>query len=125
MDVKLKYLDEDNKRRSEIAKFYRENIKNPAILLPDTYDENAHVWHIFAIRTPDRVKLQQYLQDNKIQTLIHYPTPPHKQDCYKEWNNLCYPITEKIHKEILSLPMSPVLTDDEIKKVVEVLNGYI
>lgn len=125
LDVKLKYLDEDNKRRSEIAKFYRENIKNPAILLPDTYDENAHVWHIFAIRTPDRVKLQQYLQDNKIQTLIHYPTPPHKQDCYKEWNNLCYPITEKIHKEILSLPMSPVLTDDEIKKVVEVLNGYI
>ena len=125
LDVKLKYLDEDNKRRSEIAKFYRENIKNPAILLPDTYDENAHVWHIFAIRTPDRVKLQRYLQDNKIQTLIHYPTPPHKQDCYKEWNNLCYPITEKIHKEILSLPMSPVLTDDEIKKVVEVLNGYI
>ena len=124
LDVKLKYLDEDNKRRREIAKFYRENIKNPAILMPDAYDENAHVWHIFAIRTPDRVKLQQYLQDNEIQTLIHYPTPPHKQDCYKEWNHLCYPITEKIHKEILSLPMSPVLTNDEVKKVVEVLNEY-
>lgn len=124
LDVKLPYLNEDNKKRREIAKFYRENIKNPEIILPDTYDENAHVWHIFAIRTSDREKLQKYLMDNEIQTLIHYPTPPHKQECYKEWNNLNFPITEKIHKEILSLPMSPVLTKNEVKKVVEVLNEY-
>lgn len=124
LDVKLPYLDEDNKKRREIAKFYRENIKNPEIILPNTYDENAHVWHIFAIRTSDREKLQKYLSDNDIQTLIHYPTPPHKQECYKEWNNLKFPITEKIHKEILSLPMSPVLTENEVQKVVEVLNEY-
>ncbi len=124
LDVKLPHLDKDNQRRREISKYYRENIKNPAIILPKVYDEMAHVWHVFAVRTQNRDKLQQYLKDNDIQTLIHYPTPPHKQQAYKEWNNLSYPITEEIHRTILSLPISPVMEDDEVMKVVKTVNSY-
>ncbi len=124
LDVKLKYLDNDNNRRREIAEYYKQNINNPEIILPETYEDNAHVWHIFAIRTKNREKLQQYLKDNEIQTMIHYPIPPHRQECYKEWNNLSFPVTEQIHNEILSLPMSPVLTDEDAEKVVLLLNEY-
>lgn len=124
LDVKLKYLDSDNTRRREISKYYRENIKNSKIILPEVYDEKAHVWHIFAVRTQERDRFQKYLEENGIQTNIHYPTPPHKQGAYKEWNNLSYPITEEIHKTIISLPISPVLTDSEIEKVIEVINNY-
>lgn len=124
LDVKIPYLDSDNTRRREISKYYRENIKNPKIILPKVYDENAHVWHVFAVRTEQRDEFQEYLKQNDIQTLIHYPTPPHKQEAYKEWNNLSFPITEEIHKTILSLPISPVMTDEEVEKVVEVINGY-
>lgn len=124
LDVKLKCLDDDNNKRREIAKYYLANIKNPNIILPQTYDKQAHVWHIFAIRTKDRNRLQEYLKDNGIQTLIHYPIPPHKQECYKEWNNLSFPITEKIHNEILSLPISPVMTLEEAKETVKVINEY-
>lgn len=124
LNVKLKYLNRDNKKRREIAKYYIENIKNSDIILPKTYDENAHVWHVFIIITSDRDKLKKYLEDNDIQTNIHYPTPSHKQECYKEWNHLSYPISEKIHKEVLSIPISPVLTDEEVKKIVEALNEY-
>ncbi|CAM2830611.1 DegT/DnrJ/EryC1/StrS family aminotransferase [Helicobacter burdigaliensis] len=124
LDIKLKSLDEDNKRRRHIAKIYRENIKNDAIVLPQTYDEKAHVWHLFVIRTQTRKKLQEYLKARGIQTLIHYPIPPHKQNAYKEWNSLSYPITEKIHKEVLSLPISPILTDDEAYKVAEAVNYF-
>ena len=122
--MKLKYLDSDNQRRRKIAKYYRENINNPLIILPQTYDEMSHVWHIFAIRTNKRDRLQQYLKENGIETNIHYPTPPHKQIAYKEWNSVNLPVTEKIHNEILSIPMSPVLTDSEVEKVVEVLNDW-
>ncbi|MBQ7450486.1 DegT/DnrJ/EryC1/StrS family aminotransferase [bacterium] len=124
LDVKLKYLDEDNERRREISKYYRENIKNSKIILPKTYDEKAHVWHVFAIRTKNRDELQKYLEDNGIQTNIHYPTPPHKQGAYKELENLSLPITEEIHKTILSIPISPVMTEEEVKKVVDVINSY-
>ena len=124
LDIKLPHLDEDNARRREIAKYYRENIKNDKIILPKTYEENAHVWHVFAVRTAKRDEFQQYLKENDIQTLIHYPIPPHKQECYKEWNDLSFPITEEIHNTILSLPISPVLTDEEVEKVVEVINGF-
>ena len=124
LDVKLKYLDNDNKRRREIAKYYRENIKNPKITLPQTYDENAHVWHVFVVRVENRKEFQDYLTSNNIQTLIHYPTPPHKQEAYEEWNNLSYPITEKIHKEVISLPISPVMTSEEMQKICEVINQY-
>jgi dTDP-4-amino-4,6-dideoxygalactose transaminase len=124
LDVKLKYLDADNARRREIAKYYRENIKNPRISLPNIYDEMAHVWHLFVVRTEDREGLVAHLESNDIQTNIHYPTPPHLQGAYKEWANQSYPITEKIHKEVLSLPISPILTDDDIAKVVEVANEW-
>lgn len=124
MDVKLPHLDSDNARRREISKYYRENIKNEKIILPKTYDENAHVWHIFAIRTENRDELQKHLETNGIQTNIHYPTPPHKQGAYKEWENQSYPISEEIHRTILSLPISPVMTSVEVKKVVEVVNEF-
>lgn len=124
LDVKLKYIDKDNQRRREISKYYRENIKNEKIILPTAYNEDSHVWHVFVVRTQERDKFQQYLSDNGIQTIIHYPTPPHKQNAYKEWANLSYPITEEIHRTIISLPISPVMTDTEIQKVVEVINEY-
>ena len=124
LDIKLKHLDSDNERRREIAKYYRENIKNPMITLPETYDELAHVWHVFVIRTPEREKLQKYLEENGIQTNIHYPTAPHHQGAYQEWKDLSLPITEQIHAQVLSLPISPVLTDEEVQTVVEVVNRY-
>ena len=124
LDVKLKYLDADNERRREIAKYYREHIKNPNIVLPQTYDENAHIWHVFVVRTKEREKFQKYLEENGVQTLIHYPTAPHHQEAYSEWKDISLPITEQIHREVLSLPISPVLTDEEAQKVVEIVNAF-
>lgn len=124
LDVKLPYLDSDNARRREISKYYRENIKNPEIILPKVYDENSHVWHIFPIRTKNRDNLQKYLEENGIQTNIHYPTPPNKQGAYKEWEKMSYPLSEEIHKTELSLPISPVLEDNEVEKVAEVVNKW-
>lgn len=124
LDVKLPQLDADNNRRREIARYYRNNIKNPLITLPQVYDEKAHVWHIFAIRTPNHAALQKYLADHGIETNIHYPTPPHKQGAYEEWKDESYPVSEQIHREELSLPISPVMTEEEIKLVVEKLNEY-
>lgn len=125
LDTKLPYLDKDNERRREISKYYRENIKNPKIILPKVYDENAHVWHIFPIRCEERNRLQKYLEENGIQTNIHYPTPPHKQGAYKEWENENYPITEEIHRTELSLPISPVLTYEEVEMVVKAVNEWV
>ena len=124
LDVKLPHLDADNARRREIATYYRANITNPKIILPQTYDEEAAVWHVFAVRTAERDKFQQYLTDNGVQTIIHYPTPPHKQEAYKEWANRSYPISEEIHRTIISLPISPVITDEEVKEVVRIVNEY-
>ena len=125
LNVKLKYLDDENIRRREIANLYCNNIKNKKIILPE-YPENYenHVWHLFVIRTENRDHLQKYLFENDIQTLIHYPIAPHKQDCYPRFNNLNFPISEQIHSQILSLPMSPVLTDIEVNKVIQTLNNY-
>ena len=124
LDVKLKYLDRDNSKRLKIAKFYLENIKNDKIILPKIRKEGAHVFHVFAVRCKTRDDFQKYLADNDIQTLIHYPIPPHKQVCYKDWNSMSLPVTEKIHREILSLPISPVMSDNDVKKVVQVVNNY-
>ena len=124
LDVKLRHLDEDNAIRKQNAKFYIDNIKNPSIILPKVDNWDRHVFHIFPIRCSRRDELQKYLTDNGIQTNIHYPIPPHKQECYKEWNNLSFPITEQIHKEELSLPMSPVMTEEELRHVVNLLNIY-
>ena len=124
LDIKLPHLDGDNEYRRKIVQYYHSHIDNPLITLPETYDEKAHVWHVYAVRTQERDRFQQYLTDNGIQTIIHYPTPPHKQLAYQEWNGLSFPITEIIHREIISLPISPVLTDEEVKKVVEVVNAW-
>jgi len=134
LSVKLKYLDEDNQKRREIAKYFCTNIKNEKITLPlqkeihnsqfIIHNYLEHVWHLYVIRTENRDKLQKYLTENGIQTIIHYPVPPHKQQAYKEWNNLSFPISEKIHNEVLSLPISPVLTQEEIEKICKVINNF-
>jgi len=122
--VKLKYLDEEVKKRREIANYYLENIKNDTIILPIVRAEDNHVWHLFVIRTNKRDELQKYLLDNGIQTLIHYPIPPHKQNAYKEWNNESYPISEQIHDKVLSLPISGVQNLEDTKKIVQVINDF-
>ena len=124
LDVKLKYLDEDNAKRQELASFYYENIKNPLITLPSRIPNENNVYHQFPIFCERRDELQGYLKENGVQTLIHYPIPPHKQECYKEWNNRSYPITEKIHNQELSIPMNQVVSADEAKTVVDVLNSF-
>jgi dTDP-4-amino-4,6-dideoxygalactose transaminase len=125
LSVKLKQLDAENKIRREIADYYIGHIKNGKIFLP-LLPENkeSHVHHLFVVRTKDRDKLQTYLATSGVQTLIHYPVPPHKQVCYKAWNQMSFPITEQIHREVLSLPMSPVMEQWEIDKVVELINKY-
>lgn len=124
LNVKLKYLDEDITIRKNVAKSYIEHITNPAIILPEVVDWNANVFHIFPIRCKRRDELQQYLSEKSVQTIIHYPIPPHKQECYKEWNNLSFPITEQIHDEELSLPISPVMTKKELDIVIGLLNQF-
>ena len=124
LDVKLRHLDEDNKHRQEIAKFYYENINNPLIKLPMRLNDENNVYHIFPVLSERRDELQQYLTENGVQTLIHYPIPPHKQECYQEWNNLSLPITERIHFQELSLPISPVMTLNEARQVVALLNSF-
>jgi len=124
LNVKLPHLDSENSIRKAIAKRYLKEIKNDKITLPFWDFTDNHVFHLFVIRTENRDHLQQYLLENGIQTMVHYPIPPHHQKAFKEWNNLSFPITEKIHKEVLSLPISPMLTDDEVDFVVSILNQY-
>lgn len=125
--VKLKYLDIEIKKRQKIAEFYLKNINNPLIVLPMNSLEipkKSCVWHLFVIRTNNRNKLQEYLHKEGIQTLIHYPIAPHKQVAYKEWNKMSFPISEKIHKQALSLPISGVQNIKDTQKIVEILNKY-
>ncbi len=128
LDVKLNFLDRETEHRREIASLYLTQINNTLIQLPlseiNINNEKQHVWHLFVIRTEHREALQKYLSENGVQTLIHYPIPPHKQEAYKEWNNLSYPISEKIHTEVLSLPMGPTLSRDDAKKVVQLCNNF-
>ncbi len=124
LDVKLKHLDDDNQKRKEVAKKYIAGITNPAIVLPKVEDFEAHAFHIFPIRTKKRDELHDYLEKHGVQTIIHYPIPPHKQECYKDWNDRSYPLTEKIADEELSLPMSPVMTDTEVNEVIRILNEW-
>ncbi|WP_312083559.1 DegT/DnrJ/EryC1/StrS family aminotransferase [Epilithonimonas hominis] len=125
LDVKLKYIDAENQRRREIANRYMAEINNAKFILPENpSDENEHVWHLFVIRTSEREKLQNYLTENGVQTLIHYPIPPHQQEAYKDWNDLSFPITEKIHAEVLSLPISPVMNDVQVEKIISLLQIF-
>jgi len=122
--VKLRYLDGEIENRRKIANYYLANISNENIILPIVREESNHVWHLFVIRTSKRDELQQYLIDNGVQTLIHYPLAPHKQDAYSEWEDDSYPISEKIHDEVLSLPVSSIQSMADTKKIVEVINDF-
>ncbi|MGF7109367.1 DegT/DnrJ/EryC1/StrS family aminotransferase [Treponema pedis] len=124
LNVKLKYLDQDIELRRNIARKYISEIKNNKIILPTVIDWEQHVFHLFPIRCSSRDNLQKFLIQNGIETLIHYPIPPHKQKCYTKWASLNLPITEQIHKEELSLPMSPAMTKEQVAYVVQVLNDY-
>lgn len=127
--VKLRYLDADTVRRRHIAGIYQQGIAHPGIRLPLAPGVSAsvftsHVWHLFVICAADRTALQQHLADRGIQTLIHYPVPPHQQRAYDEWNGLSYPVTERLHQEVLSLPMGPTLTPEDAERVVAAVNDF-
>lgn len=122
--VKLRYLDEEIKKRRMISNYYLENIKNENVILPTVRKEDNHVWHLFVIRIENRKDFQEYLLENNIQTLIHYPIAPHKQEAYKEWSSCNYPTTEEIHEHVLSLPISPVQSLKDSQKIVKIINEY-
>jgi len=129
LDVKLKYIDAENTYRRQVAHSYLSEIANTSILLPKINGINAlesldHVWHLFVIRTDNRDKLQSYLTENSIQTIIHYPIPPHKQNAYSEYSQLQFPVTESIHNEVLSVPISPIITRSEVEEIVRIINEY-
>ena len=123
--VKLAHLDEDNAARKHIAARYFEGIKNPLISMPELLPEQSNVWHQFPVFCNRRDELQKHLEANGIQTLIHYPIPPHKQQCYAEWNGLSLPVTEKIHAQELSLPISPLLSARDIEEIIESVNSFV
>jgi dTDP-4-amino-4,6-dideoxygalactose transaminase len=124
LNLKLPNLDSDNEKRRIIAKRYLTEISNDKIVLPFWDFSSNHVFHLFVIRAKNRENLQNYLAESNIETMIHYPIPPHQQKAFESWNNLSFPITEKIHHEVLSLPLSPVMTVDEVSYVVAILNKY-
>ena len=128
LDVKLNFLEQETAYRRKIAQMYLQGISNPLIQLPiiqgNATKYQQHVWHLFVIRTQHRDALQQYLAQNNIQTLIHYPIPPHQQSAYQEWNHLSFPISEQIHQTILSLPISPIHTKQQILEIIEVINAF-
>lgn len=124
LGVKLKYLVEDNEHRKEVAKYYIENIKNPLITLPETLPYEQNAFHLFPILCEKRYALQKYLEVNGVGTVIHYPIPPHKQECYKEWNDMSLPITEYIADHELSLPIGPTISLEDVKRVVELVNYF-
>ena len=123
--VKLPYLDCENTRRSEIAQLYNTLVDNPHITLPQQpLAAQAHVWHQYIVRTPHRKKFMQHMQQCGIETGIHYPIPPHKQEAYKEYNRLALPITEQLANEVVSLPIAPYLTDDDIHYIANAINQF-
>lgn len=125
LDAKLPELDRDNERRRMIANYYARHIVNPLISLPAIPAEpSEHVWHIYAVRVPDRQAFMAHMAACGVETLIHYPTPPHRQEALREFRDMALPVTEAIHREVVSLPLNPVLSDAEIKKVAEAANGW-
>lgn len=128
LDVKLAHLEQEIAKRREIANIYMNKINNPLLQLPlvdsNVLDQQQHVWHLFVIQTIHRQALQQYLADHGVQTLIHYPIPPHQQQAYQEWNHLSFPISEQIHAQVLSLPMGPTLTVQDAERVVQLCNDF-
>jgi dTDP-4-amino-4,6-dideoxygalactose transaminase len=146
--VKIPRLDADNQRRREISQYYVNNLNHPGIILPgisgpvmltqnsgnyisetgaqlSVQNDLSHIWHLFVIRSKDRNRLQQYLLENDIQTVIHYPIPPHKQMAYREFSGFQLPVTESIHEQVLSLPIGPLMSKEETERVVEVTNKFV
>ena len=128
LDVKLKHLNDDNDHRRAMAKLYYEGIKNPLINLPDRLNDNQNVYHLFPVFCERRDELQGYLKENGVGTVIHYPIPPFKQECYgkETWNTpqLSLPVTEKIHNTELSLPIGPTIKEEEVNYIIETLNKF-
>lgn len=124
LSAKMDLLDADNARRREIALFYRQNIRNPLVTNPQADLEEAHVWHIYAVRVADRDSFRSHLEKRGIESLVHYPVPPHRQSAYAELSKQRLPITEKIHREVVSLPLNPVLENWEMEKITEAVNSY-
>ncbi|MCD6025405.1 MAG: aminotransferase [Fibrobacteria bacterium] len=124
LGVGLEYLEEDNARRRAIARRYLAEIGNPSVTLPAAVADRESAWHLFVLRAPDREALGRHLAGQGIETAVHYPIPPHKQEAYREWNSLSFPLTEAIHREVLSLPMGPHLSDAQVDRVIAAVNGY-
>ncbi|AWB56327.1 DegT/DnrJ/EryC1/StrS family aminotransferase [Colwellia sp. Arc7-D] len=122
--VKLKHLDPEISLRRDVAFAYKNGIKNPLLILPNINDMQSHVWHLFVIRSSERKRLAAYMLENDIESLVHYPIPPHQQDAYKEWNKTVWPVSELLHQEVLSIPLSPVMLKKEVIRVIEVLNNF-
>ena len=122
--VKLKHLDAETQHRREISKLYREQITNSHVCLPETEDENSHVWHLFVLRSQYRDQLQEHLINSGVQTLIHYPIPPHQQKAYEDWKALQLPTTQKIHNEVLSIPISPAMSIKDAREVCDAINNF-
>jgi len=124
LSVKLNYIEQDIAARRSVANYYLENIKNPKIILPKLLDKEQHVWHLFVVRTGNRAEFQQYLTDNGIQTLIHYPIAPHQQEAYKEFADLNLPIAELVHSQVISLPVSAIIDKKEVANIVNIINKF-
>lgn len=124
LNIKLPYLDADNEKRIRMARTYLIAIKNDKITLPFHNNGKDHVFHLFVVRSGERDQLREFLLENGIETLIHYPVPPHQQGAYTAWNGLQLPVTEKIHKEVLSLPLHPALEPEDITRIIHVINSY-
>ncbi|WP_178087291.1 DegT/DnrJ/EryC1/StrS aminotransferase family protein [Pseudomonas sp. C27(2019)] len=129
LSVKLKHLDTEIAQRRKVAEAYLKGINNPAVTLPLTLNSSPltrenHVWHVFVIRCEQREALQQHLLEQGVQTLIHYPIPPHQQQAYPEWNEHSFPMSEQIHQQVLSLPMGPTLSMEDVQKVISAVNGF-
>ena len=122
--VKLKYLERENERRRSIAEAYLGKISNGNLILPFVRNRDGHVWHLFVVRTKRRAEFQKHLMDRGIESIIHYPIPPHRQQAYREWNAESYPVSEEIHRSALSLPVDITMTDQETQRVIDACNGY-
>jgi dTDP-4-amino-4,6-dideoxygalactose transaminase len=124
LSIKLKYLQVETEIRRKIANAYLDGIKNTNLILPVVCEQNSHVWHLFVLRTSSRDKFQQFLTNNGVQTVIHYPVPPHKQSAYKSMNTLTLPITEELHQTLLSIPIDISMSDEDLKIVIDACNRY-
>ena len=124
LGVKLRYLDDENRRRREIARFYDGAIHNPRLALPEFVDDGSHVWHLYVVRCEERDALQRHLVQRGVETLIHYPIPPHQQPAYREWNDRRYPLTEHLHRTVLSLPLDVSMSAERMAAVAAACNDF-